>query len=262
MLRQRIITAVTALLLLLAVLFYLPQPLTRGVISALMLAAAWEWAGLLALQGPLQRLTYVALVALVAGALWTVFGGDVVYTMVKVSVVWWSVAFIWILVYPTPIPRPIGWVAGLLVIIPAWAAIDLLFGMQAEILLFVLALVWAADIGAYFAGKQFGRVKLAPQVSPGKSWEGVIGGMAAVTLLASAVGTVREIDLAIFLPLCMAVAVVSVIGDLTVSMFKRSAGVKDSGRLFPGHGGVLDRIDSIMAAAPLFVFGAVWAGLA
>lgn len=261
MLRQRIITAVTALLILLAVLFYLPQAVTRGVIAALMLAAAWEWAGLLSLQGALQKLVYVFLVAVVAGTVWTVGGNDVVYALVKVSVVWWSVAFIWILVYPTPIPRLAGWVTGLLVIIPAWAAIDLLFRMQAEILLFVLAIVWAADIGAYFAGKQFGRVKLAPQVSPGKSWEGVIGGMVAVTLLAGLVGTAREIDLAIFLPLCMAVAVVSVVGDLTVSMFKRSAGVKDSGTLFPGHGGVLDRIDSIMAAAPLFVFGAVWAGL-
>ncbi|HEX2139515.1 MAG TPA: phosphatidate cytidylyltransferase, partial [Woeseiaceae bacterium] len=131
----------------------------------------------------------------------------------------------------------------------------------------VLIIVWAADVGAYFAGKRWGRVKLAPNISPGKTWEGVIGGLFAVVVvlvLASrywvdleALGT----DIAAVVPFCLAVATLSIIGDLTVSMFKRNAGLKDSGRFFPGHGGVLDRIDSVAAAAPLFTLGIGWMGL-
>ncbi len=110
-------------------------------------------------------------------------------------------------------------------------------------------------------GKQFGRVKLAPSISPGKTWEGVFGGLLVVTLLAAATALWTGNDLAVLLPFCLAVAVLSIVGDLTVSMFKRTAGVKDSGTLFPGHGGVLDRVDSVAAAAPLFALGLGWLGL-
>jgi phosphatidate cytidylyltransferase len=261
MLKQRIITAVIALILLLAALFLLPPVGTRVIIAALMAAAAWEWAGLISLKSAWQRLMYVAAIGFTTLAVWWLAGSGFLVILVNVAVAWWSLALLWIFFYPTPVPRPLGWIAGALIIIPAWASLDALLMKQAELLLFVLLIVWAADIGAYFAGKKFGRVKLAPQVSPGKSWEGVIGGMLAVTLLTATVGKMQDIDLTVLLPLCLAVAVISVVGDLTVSMFKRSAGVKDSGTLFPGHGGVLDRIDSIMAAAPLFVFGSAWAGL-
>jgi phosphatidate cytidylyltransferase len=122
--------------------------------------------------------------------------------------------------------------------------------------------VWLADGGAYFAGTLFGRVKLAPSISPGKTWEGVIGGMVLVALLAVMVAVVRDIDIVVLAPFCLAVAAVSIVGDLTVSMFKRTNGLKDSGALFPGHGGVLDRIDSIAAAAPLFALGVARLGLA
>jgi phosphatidate cytidylyltransferase len=124
-----------------------------------------------------------------------------------------------------------------------------------------MLIVWVADAGAYFAGKQFGRVKLAPAISPGKTWEGVIGGLLLVGLLAVATGLSRNLDITVFLPFCLGVAAISVVGDLTVSMFKRTVGVKDSGNLFPGHGGVLDRIDSVAAAAPPFGLGLGWLGL-
>jgi phosphatidate cytidylyltransferase len=129
------------------------------------------------------------------------------------------------------------------------------------ILLFALLIVWVADSGAFFAGKTLGRVKLAPAISPGKTWEGVIGGLAAVVLLTLLRSVWVDTDLAVFVPFCLAVACISIVGDLTVSMFKRTAGVKDSGSLFPGHGGVLDRIDSVAAAAPLFALGLAWVGL-
>jgi phosphatidate cytidylyltransferase len=122
-------------------------------------------------------------------------------------------------------------------------------------LIAVLFIVWFADGGAYFAGKAFGRVKLAPAISPGKTWEGVVGGLALVALLAVGIGLWQGLDIVVLLPFFLAVAAISIIGDLTVSMFKRTAGVKDSGSLFPGHGGVLDRVDSVAAASPLFALG-------
>ena len=181
--------------------------------------------------------------------------------VLKVALGWWSAALAWIFFYPTPIAKPITWVCGALVIVPAWLALDLLYLKRPELLLFALLIVWIADIGAYFAGKGFGKVKLAPQISPGKTWEGVLGGLSAVMILAAMGSKAFEIDIAVLLPFCLAVAMVSIVGDLTVSMFKRSAGVKDSGRLFPGHGGVLDRVDSVAAAAPLFVVALSWTGL-
>ena len=119
----------------------------------------------------------------------------------------------------------------------------------------VMVLVWAADIGAYFSGKTFGRRKLAPRVSPGKSWEGLIGGLITSLLITLCVGlyhgwSPRELALALLG--AALVVVISVVGDLTESMFKRSSGIKDSSQLLPGHGGVMDRIDSLTAAVPVF----------
>ena len=161
----------------------------------------------------------------------------------------------------TPLQKLAGWICGALVLIPAYLAIMSLYSLQPALLLFVLIIVWVADIGAYFTGKRFGKVKLAPKISPGKTWEGVFGGLLAVAVLTLVRARWQEIDIAVLLPFCLAVAIISIIGDLTVSMFKRNAGVKDSGRLFPGHGGVLDRIDSVTAAAPLFALGISWVGL-
>lgn len=262
MLKQRVLTAIVALAVLLLALFVLPAQLTRLIIAALMLVAAWEWSGFLSLQSPYARASYVILIALLAAAVfWYQHGGPVLQSVMQLAIAWWLAAFLWLFFYPTGIPRVLAWACGAFVIVPAWLAIDWLYRLQPLLLLMVLTIVWAADIGAYFTGKKIGRVKLAPQISPGKTWEGVIGGLLAVTVLALAVGNRADLDLAVLLPLCLAVAVISVVGDLTVSVFKRHAGVKDSGSLFPGHGGVLDRIDSIAAATPLFVVGAGWAGL-
>ncbi|MEX1265985.1 MAG: phosphatidate cytidylyltransferase, partial [Woeseia sp.] len=136
-----------------------------------------------------------------------------------------------------------------------------LYRVEPALLLFMLVVVWAADIGAYFSGKTFGRVKLAPSISPGKTWEGVIGGLLLVLVLVVLRGYWAGDNLAVLVPFCVAVALLSVVGDLTVSIFKRNAGVKDSGKLFPGHGGLLDRIDSVTAASPLFALGVLWFGV-
>ena len=151
----------------------------------------------------------------------------------------------------------------MLALVPSWVAlvhIDAHWGNGAQWTLFILALAFAADIGAFFAGRQFGRAHLAPRVSPNKTWEGVAGGMLLALLVALA-GTVWFGQrAAAFVPLCLVAAGFSVVGDLTESLLKRHVHLKDSGRLFPGHGGVLDRIDSVTAATPVMALGLIWLG--
>ncbi len=253
MLKQRFITAVIALIALLAVLFVLPAPLALGVVALVVLAGAWEWGGFLGLSSA-GRLGYTALIGALMAAFW--FAGTAyAETILLVACSWWFVAFLWCFFFPTPIPRVIRWVCGALVLVPLFVALIGLYAIRPELLLLSLIIVWAADCGAYFAGRAFGRVKLAPEISPGKTWEGVIGGLLLVAVLVIGLAVYRDLDIAVVLPFGLAVAAVSVVGDLTVSMFKRTAGVKDSGSLFPGHGGVLDRVDSVAAAAPLFLLG-------
>lgn len=263
MLKQRILTAIVAGAGLLLVLFVLPANAALGVIIALMLAAAWEWSGLLGGSGLAGRLAYVAVIALLLAVV-TLRLSDAgsVTLILKIGLAWWFTALVWVFFYPTPIATPVRWLCGALVMIPAYLALVSLYLFAPAILLFALGVVWSADVGAFFAGRRFGRVKLAPLISPGKTWEGVIGGLAAVVLLLVAARLAGlEMDVAVVIPFCLAVATLSIVGDLTVSMFKRNAGVKDSGTLFPGHGGVLDRIDSVAAAAPLFALGLGWIGL-
>jgi len=261
-LKQRIISAVVALILLMVVLFVLPQPAARMVIAMLIVAAGWEWSGFLALSGLSGRLGYMAVIALLQLMAWRFVPDVISYEFVLfVAIGWWLSALIWMFFYPTPIPRSVASVCGVLVLIPAYLALDWVYVKSPELLLFLLVIVWAADIGAYFAGKKFGRVKLAPQISPGKTWEGVVGGLIAVTALAVSIGNYGEGDVTVLIPFCLAIGLISVVGDLTVSMFKRHAGVKDSGKLFPGHGGLLDRIDSVTAASTVFAAGVAASGL-
>lgn len=263
MLLQRILTAVVAAALILLVLFAFPASAAVAVIAAIMLAAAWEWAKFLSLSGAAARLAYVAAIgALLASVTWLAPSPKSAEVILKVGLLWWCGALVWAFFYPTPIPRSVGWVCGALVLVPAYIALVSLYSLGPTVLLFALVIIWAADIGAYFTGKSLGRTKLAPRISPGKTWEGVIGGLVAVLLVVVAVRLYWiDINVSLLIPFCLAVATLSVVGDLTVSMFKRSAGLKDSGRVFPGHGGVLDRIDSVTAAAPLFALGIGWAGL-
>lgn len=257
MLKTRLITAVVALVVLGAVLFVVPAKIAHLVIGVLILAGAWEWSALLGLAGSGPRAIYVAIIGALMLAM-IFFTRDYNSVLLKIACVWWFIAFLWTFIFPTPIPKVLRWICGALILVPLFVALLALYNIDPELLLFALLIVWAADIGAYFAGRQFGRVKLAPSISPGKTWEGVFGGLAVVLVLALVWAHFRELQIAVLLPFCLAVAAISIVGDLTVSMFKRTAGVKDSGKLFPGHGGVLDRIDSVAAAAPLFTLGLAW----
>ena len=262
MLKQRVLTAVIALAVLAIVLFVVPSVVARTMIVAVILAGAWEWGGFLFGDRSGGRLAYVAFIAALVGFVWMNLG-DALWpdNLFKIALAWWLLALVWMLFFPTPIPAAITWVCGSLVLVPAWAALDVLYVQSPALLVFALLIVWFADIGGYFVGKGFGRVKLAPAISPGKTWEGVLGGLSAVTVLAAVGSNFFDIGVAVLVPFCLAVTMLSIVGDLTVSMFKRAAGVKDSGYLFPGHGGVLDRIDSVSAGAPLFALALGWIGL-
>ncbi len=261
MLKTRIITALAALAFIAVVLFVLPPTWAEVIIGLLMIAGAWEWSGFLGVDRTGVRVAYTLLVAVCLGLAHVLMPAHAEIVL-EIACAWWLVAFLWTLRFPTGIPTAVRWVCGLLVIVPLFVALYTLLRLGVEYLIMTLLIVWMADGGAYFAGKTFGRVKLAPAISPNKTWEGVIGGMILVAALATAVALWKDISVAILVPFCIAVAAISIVGDLTVSMFKRTAGVKDSGSLFPGHGGVLDRIDSVAAAAPLFALGLRWLGIA
>ncbi|MCP4300704.1 MAG: phosphatidate cytidylyltransferase, partial [Gammaproteobacteria bacterium] len=250
-------TSVVAVEVLGVDLFLLPPLMEALIIGVVILAGPWESSGFLSLRDSLYRSTYVGIIAALLAASYLLLP-EVSVLVLGIAFLWWLTAFIWTLFFPTPIPLLVRWVSGALVLVPLFIALIVLVRIGPEKLLFALLIVWAADAGAYFAGKKFGRVKLAPSISPGKTWEGVIGGFLVVALLAVAGVRWTDASLAVLLPFVLAVAALSIVGDLTVSMFKRTAGVKDSGTLFPGHGGVLDRIDSVAAAAPLFALGLGW----
>lgn len=276
MLKQRIFTAILLLAVLLPALFY-PSPLPFNALALLFIVAAgWEWGRL---NGCPSGLSWLAGVGLGAGLAWLWWWGALDRTP---PAVWYAAAGVWLLLalgllrrgvagwatVPQGLRLGLGW--GLLGV--AWWALASLRSLGTEMLLSVLLLVWVADIAAYFGGKAFGRRKLAPQISPGKSWAGVYSGWVGVCLLAlawlgwqggvSAHGTHLYAKLWAWGPgwalggLTL-LAGMSVCGDLIESLVKRSAGMKDSSGLLPGHGGVLDRIDALLPVLPIAM---VWAG--
>lgn len=258
--KQRIVTAILTLGMLGAVLFLAPPSVTEAVVVAILLVGAWEWSAFLEAPGRVARAAYVLLIAALLATV--SFAGSATRGFVLVAaLVWWLAALGWTFRFPTRVPAAVRWLGGIAVLVPLFVALGELVDEGPSRLLFALLLVWVADSGAFFAGRAFGRVKLAPRISPGKTWEGVLGGMAAVALLVLVYSGWTGTDLAVLVPFCLAVAAISVVGDLTVSMFKRTVGLKDSGSLFPGHGGVLDRIDSMASALPLYAAGLRWFGI-
>jgi phosphatidate cytidylyltransferase len=235
------------------------------VLGALWLAGAWEWGGL-ARFGAAGRAAYTAALAVaMLAALYVVPRHDVSLTL-AVTAAWWLIALLAVLTFPRRFSSPVAALAGVLVLLPSWSLlreVHAVVPQGPELTLTVLIVVWAADVGAYACGRRFGRIKLAPAVSPGKTWEGVTGGLlfAAVAGWAAGRGLGFELGGATLVGIAVATAAVSVVGDLTVSMFKRNVGLKDSGRILPGHGGVLDRIDSLTAAVPIFAGGLWLAGV-
>lgn len=262
MLRQRVITALILAALVLAAIFWLPSKLTAAIITLLILAGAWEWAAFPGLKSAIARLAYVGMIALLIGFIWYQgITSERAQQLLAGATIWWVFALFWVTTMPTNVNRASAAMAGVLVLVPAWLALIRLHQEAPYWLLFLLLLVVAADVGAYFAGRQFGRHKLAPRVSPGKTWEGVLGGIAAAAVMAAVGTALFKVQIGSFIAVCAIVVLASVVGDLTESLFKRHAGLKDSGTLLPGHGGVLDRVDSVTAAAPIFLIGMERLGL-
>ncbi|MGI9228384.1 MAG: phosphatidate cytidylyltransferase [Gammaproteobacteria bacterium] len=264
MIGQRIMTAVCAVVFLVLLILY-GNALAFTIVAALFaLLAAREWARLTALDTATQCGLYLLALCLLMLVSFRVptLGAALVYA----GILWWCAAVLGI-VYVEHWRRllerpPIKLVTGLLILSSAWfSLISLRVDYSRDLLLFLLCLIWTADSSAYFCGKRWGRTRLAAQISPGKTWEGVYGALLAGlvwTLLYSywlhLPGTLPPSFLLLLAALTIGI---SIVGDLTISVVKRNAGVKDSGNLFPGHGGALDRLDSLLAAAPLFL-GGLW----
>lgn len=272
MLKQRLITALILIPLVVWAVLRLPPASFAALLAVVVLMASWEWSNLL---GSLSLFLRGAYVALTAGLLWWVWLWHFqtqAYWVLGLAFAGWLLWMFWI--GRPELGRDGGTatrlfkaVVGLLVLVPAWLGLVLLHARPAigpQTVLFLMVLIWVADSGAYFSGRRWGRHKLAPQVSPGKTWEGVYGALAACALVAllgawSMDGSARE--MVSFLLVCMVTILFSIEGDLLESLMKRQRGIKDSGQLLPGHGGLLDRVDSLTAAAPVFALGLHWAGL-
>jgi phosphatidate cytidylyltransferase len=261
--RSRLLTAFILAAALIAVVLYTSPPVVAVIMGIALLVGGWEWSGFLRVQW-YWRAAYVLLLAALGvwGLRYTVQAERFVPLM-EIALAWWVVAVLWIIWAPTRGARGAAALAGALSLVPTWIALVRIVAHWehgAEWLLFVLALAFAADTGAFFAGRHLGRTPLAPLVSPNKTWEGVVGGMLLALGVAAGANAWFSLPASAFLPLCLAAASFSVIGDLTESMLKRHVHIKDSGRLFPGHGGVLDRIDSVTAATPVLALGLMWLG--
>ena len=277
MLKQRVITAVIMAGLFLAAVAFMSLPWLALIFGILICLGGWEWSRLCGWEAPAIRVLYVLVLAVVLGALYLYcqLGADPqreqVQPFLGLACLWWSLALLWVKGYPG---SAVYWrtlamrnLMGLLVLGSAWmAAVYLLSFPRGGGLIVVMVLIGAsADIGAYFTGKTWGRHKLAEAVSPKKTWEGFWGGMACCALLALLLWSQlpnqqAHISLIAVLVVTLTTGLASVVGDLTVSMVKREAGAKDSGSLLPGHGGVLDRLDSLCGAAPVFALGLLLAG--
>ena len=264
MLRKRILTAsVLAILVILAVFKFSVSNFST-VLLAIILAGAWEWARLVGFENKRDRFLYSLVVLVLIFTLWPLVyeHSIIVNKLLVATVVFWLLALLWILCFASqPTNRnqmAIIATAGLFVLVPTWVSLVVLrmeFGLG--YVLFLLLLVWSADTGAFFAGRRWGRHKMAKTISPGKTWEGAIGGAVATLVLAFpgeiALGwTGPSIG---FVMVCVGTMAFSILGDLFESMIKRQIGYKDSSLLLPGHGGILDRLDSLTAAAPVFLIG-------
>lgn len=281
MLKQRVLTAAVLAPLVIAAIFFLPFQYFVIAVAGITLLGHWEWTKFVAMSSRFSAFIFPAIILLASlgfvlpvsengMSLSSLSGG----TFAVIGALWWLVATVMVLRYPKGTR---GWAQsnvmqqgfGILTLLPfLWSVLllrayhyDATPFLGAKLVLLVCLLVWSADSGAYFAGKRFGKRKMAPSVSPNKTIEGLIGGIAAaivVTLGAAEYLAIPFSSLPVLAVIALVTAFASVLGDLAESMFKRVAGVKDSGSILPGHGGILDRIDSLTAAFPVFTVLYFW----
>ena len=272
MLKTRLVSAAIMVPLVVAGVLYLPTAAVALTLALVMSIGLWEWGAMIPLGSMTARIAYPAGVAALMALAWIAPLERVLVPLLLLAVIWWLTALYW-LVRPgfgaqlTPAVRVLKGCAGVLVMLPCWASFVTLHAREDHgplITLALLVMVWLADSGAYFAGRRWGRTRLAPVISPGKTWEGVLGGIvaSAIAVLLAGYWYSRSLEWTLTLvPVALLAVMFSIVGDLLESLMKRQAGIKDSGSIIPGHGGVLDRIDSLTAAAPMFLAGMLWFGL-
>lgn len=266
-LRRRVLTALVALPLTLFLLFWLPWVWLGAVVFLLLAVGLFEWARLSGSGAFATTLLFAAMIALgpLVFAVEHLSGLNLLPFILVAGIIFWCFALFLVLRFPSsanllpPVPR--GLVGALLLACTWLALIQLKQEGREWLIVWLLAVVWMADSGAYFGGRRWGRRKLAPEVSPGKTLEGAVAGFFASVMLGTAFGTsLADLfnlnqGILFWLIASFVIALLSILGDLFVSLLKRLAGAKDSGALFPGHGGVLDRLDSLTSTAPLL---ALW----
>lgn len=276
MLKQRVITALVLAIIFIAALFGLPAGYFSFFVGAIVLIGAWEWACLAGFPTRWQRALYALfiLVVLLVASFYLGFEGeaspnldaDAIRELLIAGCIWWAIALLLVQGYPSSAllwgHKILRLLMGLLVLIPTWVALVYVRQQEAGawLVLLLMLIVAMADSGGYFAGKRFGKHKLASAVSPGKTWEGFAGGFIANCVLALILSLTLELSLLLMLVIVVPTSLVSVLGDLLESMLKRHAGIKDSGTILPGHGGILDRVDGVTAAAPVFALALLASG--
>jgi phosphatidate cytidylyltransferase len=280
LLKQRIITALILAPLVLFAILYLPLFSFQIMIALVVGLGAWEWSSMSGMTRTFTKSAYAALVVAICLVLSMLLPTDLIWyqgqlsnlyiNILSVAAIWWIVSLGMIIAYPSYssvwyTSKLLRGIFGVFTLIPTWVAVvslrtnlydvDPYYG--ASLIFYVLGIVWAADIGAFFVGVKFGKHKLRPEVSPGKTIEGLMGGVFASSAIIAFAALHYQVDPSrIWLHIVVGALTVgfSALGDLNESMFKRCAGIKDSGKLLPGHGGVMDRIDSLTAAFPIFAF--------
>jgi phosphatidate cytidylyltransferase len=243
-----------------------PEPIWFAILMAIFISlAAWEWAGLSGYSRTFS-IIYLAIIVILLAVTYLYSNTVLLYVLVTMGVLWWGCGFVLVLLYQNgrnmiPPNKFIKVSIGILVLIPAWISLIALHAKLPDgvnMVLFLLLLVWVADSAAYFVGCRWGKTKLASHVSPGKTWEGIGGAFIACTGLCLGyviMNNIQGLNVVLFLLVCLVTLIFSVLGDLIESLFKRLADKKDSGNILLGHGGVMDRLDSLTAASPVFLAG-------
>jgi phosphatidate cytidylyltransferase len=271
MLKNRIITAAILIPIVIVFIFWAETIWFSAVFAVFVAIGAWEWAGLCKANDTIKILYVISIILTLSGIYW--LNNSLLYNaIVLCGAIYWLFAVLLVVAYQKQcnlLPRstPQLMLIGLLLLIPMWSGLTILKSFSengAALIMLLMLLIWGADTAAYFAGKKWGKRKLAYRVSPGKTWEGTIAGVAASVIITACYVIVSNKNLddsLLFVGLSILTVIGSVFGDLMESLVKREAGQKDSGNILPGHGGVMDRIDSLTAASPIFVFGLVSLGL-
>ena len=263
MLKLRILTAAVLIPVFVLAVLYLNTVSFALLMATVIALAAWEWAGIAGFAGSLKRASYTLMVVILLIFSYTLRSGSFPILLISIALFWWGMAIYLVLRYQShqklDFDTPAKALIGLVVLLPAWMSLLILHAFEPDgvlLVLFLLVLIWGADIAAYFAGRRWGKHKLCSRVSPGKSWEGVFGALAASVALAliyALLVQLQGVELLIFITICIITVLASILGDLLESLMKRISNLKDSGSILPGHGGVLDRIDSLTAALPVFL---------